>query len=118
MQIQETLESKVFRQIKRRVRFRLNLMKPLFRGNFILPPAFGYLLFGLISSNFFGFSTLMAYYPNTFAQHVRIIVFCMILTRGAMSIRIRGMGPILLLITILTGTLEALTAAKLGRTLF
>jgi hypothetical protein len=42
----------------------------------------------------------------------------MILTRGAMSIKIRGMGPILFLITILPGTLEALTAAKLGKTLF
>ncbi len=35
-----------------------------------------------------------------------------------MAIKFRGMGPILFLITILPGTLEAITAAKLGRTLF
>lgn len=53
----------------------------------------------------------MKYFPNSFAQTVRMAVFCLVLTRGALELRFHGMGPILLLLPVFPGIFEALIAS-------
>lgn len=47
-----------------------------------------------------------------------MVVFCLLLTRGALELRFNGMGPILILLSLIPGTIEALCSSYLGKFFF
>jgi|LauGreDrversion4_2_1035121.scaffolds.fasta_scaffold878892_2 hypothetical protein len=62
--------------------------------------------------------TLMKYYPVIVSQYIRNIIFSIILIRGSLEVKLSGILPIVLVISVIPPILEACTTAALARRLF
>jgi len=72
------------------------------------------LIFGCIARNFFG-DYFMNYYPVIWAEWSRKICLSIILLRGGLKLKFKGIGKIVALLTFFPSTLEAITAALISR---
>ena len=90
-------------------------IKPLFKCKaIIIPPLVGMLIFGCVARNCFG-DFFMDYYPLIWAEWSRIICLSIILLRGGLNLKFKGIGKIVALLTVCPCTTEAIVVGIVSR---
>ena len=82
-----------------------------------VPPLVGMIAFGCIARNFFG-DYVMNNYPDYWADWIRQICLSIILMRGGLELEFKGIGQIVVLLTLCPQIVEAGAVAAISRYLF
>lgn len=92
-------------------------IKAPLRGLLVLPPSVGQVLFGVMARAVYG-SALMDHYPIVASQYIRNIFFGIILIRGALEVKLTGIVPMVLALSIVPAIVEACVTAAIAQSLF
>lgn len=88
---------------------------PCFK-NFEIPDLIGAILFGLLARNVFT-DFMDTYYNDSWAENTRMICLVVILLRGGLELKFKGKATIVILMSTLPMTFEAITVAIVSKPL-